>query len=355
MGYRGTFVIPLAQVEIDGIAGAPVAAIFVGSHLRWRGEAVRIDGPAEVLVLDRPEAAEDLRGRARRAARRLLGDMAGAPGRMALAGHGGSGPGFALTDGRATYRLTPAGEGRLLTATGPLPPRDTDLVVIERMAEAEDPARLPGAGGGVICFAAGTLLDTPGGPRPVEAIAPGDRLATRDGGAQEVIWTGRQRLSGARLFAMPHLRPMRIRSGALGGDRPAPDLVVSPEHRLLLRGAAARDLFGEEEVLVAARDLVDGHAVRVAAGLREVTYIHLLTTRHEIIRANGVECETFHPASADLALIAPGERAALAAVAPGLDEDPFAYGGFARRSLSPSEAAILRHAGAGAAPVAFAG
>ncbi len=346
MGYRGTFVIPLRQTEIDGIAGAPVSAICVGSHLRWRGEAARIDGPAEVLVLDRPEAAEELRGRAQRSARRLLGDMAGTRGRTAPAGHGGAAPGFALTDGRATYRLIPAGEGRLLTVTGPLPPRDTDLVVIERMAEPDDPARLPGAGSGLICFAAGTLLDTPDGPRRVEAIAPGDRLATRDSGAQEVIWTGRQHLSGARLFAMPHLRPMRLRPGALAGDRPAGDLIVSPEHRLLLRGAAARDLFSEEEVLVAARDLVDGHAVRVAAGLREVTYIHLLTARHEIVRANGVECETFHPASADLTLIAPGERAALAAIAPGVDEDPFAYGGFARRSLSASEAAILRHAGA---------
>jgi hypothetical protein len=219
-------------------------------------------------------------------------------------------------------------------------------VVIEKSATLTREAGLADAVGGVICFVAGTHLLTPEGPRPVELIGPGDSVLTRDNGAQEVRWSGYQRLSGARLFAMPHLRPIRIRSGAMGEDRPEGDLLVSPEHQLLLRDTQARDLFNEPEVLVAARDLVDGRTIRPEAGLRDVTYVHLLTARHEIVWANGVEAETFHPAGADLRLLAPGERGALSGVAPGVERDPFAYGGYARRTLSAPEAAILRFAAA---------
>lgn len=343
----GTFVIALDQVEIDGVRGAQASAIFVGSHLRWEGDAVRIDGPGEFLTLVAAEGADDLRRRASRSVRRLLGDLAGPPvAESAQRSEARSGPGFTVTDGRANYWLMLAGEGQLLVVSGALPPRDADLVVVEAEAGLPVTADLGAAAAGVICFAAGTLLLTPEGLRPVEAIRPGDRVSTRDSGAQEVLWSAHQRYSGARLFAMPHLRPIRIHSGALGEDRPEGDLLVSPEHRLLLRGNHARDLFNEPELLVAARDLVDGRAIRPESRLREVTYVHLLTPRHEIVWANGVEAETFHPAGADLDLVAPADRAALCGVAPGLVGDPFAYGGFARRALSAPEATILRFAAA---------
>jgi hypothetical protein len=339
-------VIALDQVEIDGVRDAQASAIFVGSHLRWAGDAVRIDGPGGLLTLAATEGADDVRRRASRSVRRLLGDLA-APraGVSAQRSEGHAGPGFTVTDGRANYWLMLAGQGRLLAVSGALPPRDADLVVVEAEADLPVTADL-GTVAGVICFAVGTLLLTPEGLRPVEAIRAGDRVSTRDSGAQEVLWSAHQRFSGARLFAMPHLRPIRIHSGALGEDRPEGDLLVSPEHRLLLRGNHARDLFNEPELLVAARDLVDGHTIRPVSGLKEVTYVHLLTPRHEIVWANGVEAETFHPAGADLDLFASADRAALCGVAPGLVGDPFAYGGFARRALSAREATILRFAAA---------
>lgn len=341
---RGIFVIPLDQIEIDGVRGAAAATILVGSQLRWRGAAVRIDGPDGLLILDGAEGQEALRQRAGRSVRRLLGDRSVRP--VARAARGGAtetGPGFTVTDGLACWRLPRAGEGRLIAIAGPLPPQDTDLVVIEKRPGPAGEASQP-AGGGAICFVAGTHLSTPDGPRAVETLRPGDHVLTRDNGAQEVLWTGHQRVSGARFFAMPYLRPIRIRSGAFGDDRPGGDFCVSPEHRLLLTGRRARDLFNDTEVLVAARDLVDDGMIRPVSGLREVIYHHLMTARHEIVRANGVEAETFHPANADLAHIAPSERAMLAAVAPDLDRDPFVYGGFARRALTAPEAALLRFA-----------
>lgn len=365
-GYRGAFALDWAQTEIDGIVGAGVGAIEIGAKWRWWGEPRRLDGPGGVLVLDGGAEAGRIRRRAARAAARLIGRSRPAPVRDADPGGPGGGDeagagltqSFTVTDGRAGYTLSvvggPDGPGRpLLFAAAPLPPRDRDLDVIDCTLRPARAAPGPGAGCGMICFAGGTLIDTPQGARPIEAIRPGDLIETLDDGPQEVLWTGSRFISGARLFAMPQMRPLRIRAGALGGGRPAPDLFVSPDHRMLLRGERARALFGEAEMLVAARDLVDDRQVTVAHGLRELTYHHLMTARHQIIRANGLETESFQPASADPALLAPAELAGLAAAlgAAGADARPAAAlaalpGGDARRSLSAADMALLRFAAA---------
>ena len=105
-------------------------------------------------------------------------------------------------------------------------------------------------------------------------------------------------------------------------------------------------------MLVTARDLVDDRSVTVDHALREVTYVHLMTERHEVIWANGLETETFHPASADPELLCDEGREALFAAFCELAAEPLAYGGYARRILSRAEAAILRHDAAGAPALA---
>jgi hypothetical protein len=347
-GYRGTFVIPVDQTESDGLRAAPVEVLAVGSVWGWWGEAVRVDGPAQVLLLDGAAARADLHRRAARSAARLLGaaGTGGAAGlaRRAEARQEDSGAGFTVTDGTGLFDLVPAGPG-LLSVTGALPPRGVELAVVDlRIGCAPGAARA--AEGGVVCFTSGTRIATPEGPRAVEEIRPGDRVSTRDGHGQAVLWTGTRRISGARLHAMPRLRPVRIRAGAFGPGWPGDDLLVSPDHRILVSGAPARALFGEAEVLVAARDLIDGRAIVTDSSSREVTYLHLLTSRHEVTWANGLAAETFHPAAADIDALDSGQRAGLLAVVEGLARDPSCYGGFARRSLTTPEAALLRHAAA---------
>lgn len=195
----------------------------------------------------------------------------------------------------------------------------------------------------MICFTPGTRIVTPQGPRRIEDLRPGDSVQTKDNGAQAVLWTGKRHMTGARLYAMPHLRPIRFRSGALGIDRPDEDLLVSPQHRMLVRGAAAQSLFHAHEVLVAAEDLLNDGAVCIDRTLREVTYVHVLMERHEIVWANGLETESFHPSNSALETVFPAQREGLLNILPGLADDPFAYGDFARRNLTASEAAILRH------------
>jgi hypothetical protein len=76
--------------------------------------------------------------------------------------------------------------------------------------------------------------------------------------------------------------------------------------------------------------------------MREVSYIHMLLPNHEVVFANGVESESFHPASAGLENLSNGDRARLFAQVPDIEADANAYGADARRVVSSSEAAILR-------------
>ena len=72
-----------------------------------------------------------------------------------------------------------------------------------------------------------------------------------------------------------------------------------------------------------------------------MTYIHLLLPQHEILFANGVESDSFHPARAGLATMDAAEQASLLALFPHIAADPHSYGPPARRMLTHSEAAIL--------------
>ena len=112
---------------------------------------------------------------------------------------------------------------------------------------------------------------------------------------------------------------------------------------MLVKGAIARDLFNTPEVLVAAKDLVNGSTVTRDTQVKEVTYIHLMLPSHQIVLANVVETESFHPASTALTTIPEEDRTRLARVNDQIETDPNCYGGYARQILSQSEAAILTH------------
>lgn len=350
-GFKGTFVISWSQTELDGLWSAPVDSLRVGTAWAWTGEAVRVDGPSGVLPLGAGQEELDLRRRAALTVRRLLRAVDADEARLDRAGLADEDPlfdrHFNVTDGRDTWTITLIDSGPyhkpLLMFVGAIPPRQTDLWVVSHNIDLASRDQTADAPGGVICFTPGTLVATEDGPRDVASLRPGDRVQTKDNGCQEILWIGDRRVSGARLHAMPHLRPIRLREGAL--DRGVPDagLLVSPDHRMVLRGARARLLFNCDEVLVAAKDLINDDSVVLDRMAREVTYIHLLLPGHEVVFANGVETESFHPASAALATLEEGQRAALLSSLPDLAADAQSYGPYARRVLSQSETAILRH------------
>lgn len=356
-GFKGTFVISWAQTELDGFDAASVHSIRVGATWCWRGEAIRVDGPSDVLRLDQADGAADLRKRAARMVHRLVGaalereaPRLSAAGQAELEHASLMDNSFVVTDGAKTYTVTVidvgAGSQPLLMFLNEIPPRKIDLWIVHHTMNATPHDAHSEGSGGVICFTPGTRIRTPEGLKLIEDLREGDCVQTKDNGAQPIQWIGSRKMTGARLFAMPRLRPVRIGAGMFGIERPDEDLVVSPEHRLLVQGPVARELFNTSEVLVSAKDLINGDTITVDHSLPEVTYVHLLLDQHQVMWANGVETESFHPASAALTTLDADDRARLLHAHPELEHDPHTYGAFARRSLSTSEAAILGHAAA---------
>lgn len=133
------------------------------------------------------------------------------------------------------------------------------------------------------CFAAGTRILTPSGPRPVERIAPGDLVLTRDSGAQPVLWRGR-----APVLGRGDMAPVVFAPGTLGNAAP---LVLSQQHRVLVRSARAALMFGAEEMFAHARAFAGLPGIRMVER-RRVTWCHLLLPRHEVVLAEGVPCES---------------------------------------------------------------
>lgn len=185
----------------------------------------------------------------------------------------------------------------------------------------------------IICFTPGTMIRTPHGPRAIETLRAGDLVITRDNGPQPVRWIG-----GRRVKATGALMPLRVDRTLLSNATDA--LIVSPQHRLLWSGPRAQMLFGEAEVLVAAKHLLGHPAVKKVAG-DHVDYIHMLFDRHEIIYANGAPTESFFPGDSALDAVSDRSRHEMFEIFPELRSDIGAFGATARLCLRAHEAPLL--------------
>lgn len=175
----------------------------------------------------------------------------------------------------------------------------------------------------IVCFTRDTLIQTPSGEVPVEALEVGDLVLTRDNGAQPVRWIGAKRITTDILASHPSLRPIRIRAGALGCGMPSADLVVSPQHRVLVRSKIAQRMFGTAEVLVAARQLLELDGVAIATDLDEVEYFHFLFEHHEIVTSNGAETESLFTGKQALKSLGRVARDEIEAIFPELCMDSY--------------------------------
>lgn len=171
---------------------------------------------------------------------------------------------------------------------------------------------------GVICFLAGTLIDTPDGPRAIETLAPGDMVLTLDGPPQPVRWIGQRDVTRAERDADPRLHPVRITAGSLGDGQPARDLLVSRQHRMLVRSPVVQQMFGAPEALVPAIKLTGFPGIHVDETVRKVEYFHLLFDRHEVIMAECALAESLFTGPEALKTLTPATRAALMAMHPDL-------------------------------------
>ena len=190
----------------------------------------------------------------------------------------------------------------------------------------------------IICFTPGTRIKTPGGYRPIEDLRPGDLVMTRDDGPQPLRWVGHRRVPGQGRNA-----PIRIAPHIFERDPTLPEsrgLLVSPQHRMLLTGYETQMLFGTPEVFAHAVHLENGMSV-ARQEMPEVTYIHLLMDRHQVIWAEGMATESFYVAEQSLRALSDSARAELFRILPDLATDPSLYGPAARTCLKRAEAQML--------------
>lgn len=183
---------------------------------------------------------------------------------------------------------------------------------------------------GIICFAEGTHIETPDGPKRVEDLRRGSLIRTQDSGDQALQWVGRTRVPLTR--AAEKLHPVVMPAGSLGNGLPARDLLVSQQHRMLIDVDAA-------EMFAPAKGLTPLKGVRLKRGLKTVTYYHLLLPRHAVIYAEGVRSESFYPGASALRMMGVAQLRQVLGLYPGAAQDALGvYGPLARPCLSVRKA-----------------
>ena len=191
------------------------------------------------------------------------------------------------------------------------------------------------------CFTPGTLIATPRGEVPVEDLKAGDRVITRDNGIQEIRWIGHRALIGQELRLNRHLQPVLVKAHSLGNGLPERDMLVSPNHRLLVANDRTQLYFDEHEVLVAAKHMVGTQGVFSVNSIG-VTYIHFMCDRHEVVLSNGSWTESFQPGDFTLKGMGNAQRNEIYELFPEL-KSASGLDGYqaARRTLKRHEARLL--------------
>lgn len=180
-----------------------------------------------------------------------------------------------------------------VSAPLPLPPEDirvmirngrrTEIAPILGYLAFSDRIEPVGFGTGT---AAGTLVETAEGPRPVEKLRLGDTVITAASGPQPVRWIGKREVPALGAF-----RPVRLRAPFFGlGD----DVLMAPDHRVRLELAEAEYMFGTDEILIPAGHLVNGKHARREGKSRLVHYYQVLLDVHDCLLHDGVWAESLY-------------------------------------------------------------
>ena len=136
------------------------------------------------------------------------------------------------------------------------------------------------------CYLEGTLILTPDGPRPIEALKAGDMVVDHRGTPHDILWHGfRNAVEREKDI------PVRVPAGFFGPSVPFADTYVSQQHRI----AMYLPEYGPRPVFARAKLLLD-EGLELARGLGEITYHHLLFEKHIVLIANGMPAESLRAA-----------------------------------------------------------
>ncbi|RPE66987.1 hemolysin type calcium-binding protein [Pacificibacter maritimus] len=171
----------------------------------------------------------------------------------------------------------------------------------------------------LICFARGSEIITSNGPVNVEDLEVGCMVLTMDNGMQPLRWIGSTKLDSHALAARPKFKPIKISAGALGNGTPMTDLMVSRQHRILVRSAIAERMFGVPEILVAAIKLVELPGIEIVEDAENVEYFHILFDEHEIVFSNGAATESLFTGPEALKAVTEDARAEIIELFPDIE------------------------------------
>lgn len=169
----------------------------------------------------------------------------------------------------------------------------------------------------VVCFVQGTLIQTPNGPKPVQQLKAGDFVTCHDGTAKPLRVVLSRRFRRNQLEQNEKLRPVRITAGALGLGLPERDLLVSRQHRMLIKSRISERLFGQEESLVAAVKLTELPGIYIETTPRPISYFHIGFDTHDIVYAEGAPAESLLHGAEEFDRLIPDAQQELAWLLPG--------------------------------------
>ncbi|MBO9479326.1 Hint domain-containing protein [Shimia sp. R11_0] len=159
-----------------------------------------------------------------------------------------------------------------------------------------------------VCFCAGTMIKTIRGEVAIENLRVDDMVLTMDAGYQPIRWIGSRKLSSSLLNSFPKLRPIRILAGAMGQNMPERDLLVSRQHRMLVKSRISERMFESPEVLIPAIKLCAMPGIYVDVEVEEVEYFHMLFDTHQVVYANGSPSESLYTGTEALKALSPEAR-----------------------------------------------
>ena len=176
----------------------------------------------------------------------------------------------------ADYTLTRSGDEVLATDSGVT---DTlyDITTLQFSDQSIPTESIP-------CFVQGTRLvrgPTESEECPVENLVVGDLVRSAVQRATRIVWLGHRRVD-CRRHPRPHdVWPVRIHTNAFGPRMPHRDLLLSPDHAVFIDG-----------VLIPIRYLINGATI-IQEPTDEVTYWHVELSRHDVLLAEGLPCESY--------------------------------------------------------------
>ncbi|KIN68204.1 Type I secretion target repeat protein [Sulfitobacter donghicola DSW-25 = KCTC 12864 = JCM 14565] len=226
-----------------------------------------------------------------------------------------------------------AGTWQISTALYSLPGASIPLVVGETYTRLGDTGNVDAEV--VPCFTTGTKIKTLFGEICIENLEIGDRVLTLDCGYQPVRWVGCKTVLVSQKSA-----PICFFAGSIGNEE---KLLVSPNHRMLIRASKAEMMFGASEVLIAAKYLTMMKGVSKVRP-KTVTYVHVLFDQHQIIHANGALSESFHPGPVALAALESETRQEVLEIFPELANRSYRRNPTVRMCLRPHEIKALQPA-----------